>query len=71
MQDRVVYQATVTNSRGDKENYVGLAKHFKQRYQKHKASMLKQKPENSTTLSSYFWREKEVGRNPSVEWTIL
>ena len=70
-QEGVVYQATVTNSRGDTENYVGLAKNFKKRYGKHKASMLKKTPENSTTLSSYFWDETEAGRNPKITWNIL
>ena len=70
-QEGVVYQATVTNSRGNTENYVGLAKHFKKRYGKHKASMLKKTPENSTTLSSHFWRETEAGRNPTIVWNIL
>ena len=70
-QDGVVYQATVNNSVGDKKHYVGLAKHFKNRWRKHKDSMLKKTPENSTTLSTYFWKETEEGRNPKVEWKIL
>ena len=61
VQEGVVYQATVTNNRGDKEKYIGLAKNFKQRYSKHKASMQKKTGENSTTLSSHFWNEKEGG----------
>ena len=28
-------------------------------------------PENSTTLSTYFWKEKEEGRNPKITWKIL
>ena len=70
-QEGVIYQATVTNSRGDQESYVGLAKNFKQRYSKHKSSMLKKSAETSTTLSTYFWKEKEAGRGPKVEWSIL
>ena len=70
-QDGVVYQATVANSRGDSECYVGLAKNFKARYGKHTASMRKKTPENSTTLSSYFWRETEAGRDPKIVWKIL
>ena len=27
-------------------------------------------PNNSTTLSSHFWSEKEEGRGPSVKWKI-
>jgi hypothetical protein len=33
--------------------------------------MVKKTPENSTTLSSYFWRETEAGRNPKIVWHIL
>jgi hypothetical protein len=33
--------------------------------------MLKKTPENSTTLSNYFRKETEEGRNPKVEWEIL
>ena len=67
----VVYQATVTNTRGDIETYVGVAKNFKQRYSKHKASLKKQTSENSTTLSTYYWSEKNAGRGPSIKWDIL
>ena len=70
-QDGVVYQATVNNSVGNKKHYVGLAKKIKNRWRKHKDSMLKKNPENSTTLSTYFWKETEEGRNPKVEWKIL
>ena len=67
----VIYQATVTNVNRNSEKYVALAKHFKQRYAKHKASRNKKTPENSTTLSSHFWRKKGAGGNSSVVWKIL
>ena len=70
-QDGVIYQATVSNNRGDSDTYIGLAKNFKKRYGKHLASMRVKNPNNSTTLSSHFWREKEEGRDPSVSWRIL
>ena len=70
-QDGVVYQATVTNNKGEGENYVGLAKNFKKRYRKHKDSLEKVNPNNSTTLSTYVWKEREEGREPLVSWKIL
>ena len=70
-QSGVVYQATVKNDIGHEKTYVGLASNFKNRFYKHKASMETQTPENSTTLSAYFWSELEAGRAPSVKWKIL
>ena len=70
-QSGVIYQATVTNTRGQEKTYIGLASNFKSRFYKHKASMEDQTPENSTTLSTYFWNEVEAGRAPSVKWKIL
>ena len=70
-QEGVVYQATVSNNRGDTEHYIGLAKQFKSRYRKHRDSMTKRDPQNSTTLSSYVWEEKDAGTDPKVSWKIL
>ena len=66
-----MYQAKVTNTGGKEESYMGLAKKFKNRFGKHKASMKKKSPENSTTLSSHYWRELEAGRSPNVIYKIL
>ena len=63
-QDGVVYQATVATSDGQKESYVGLAKSFKARWRKHRDSMLIKDPENSTTLSRYYWEQLEGGSEP-------
>ena len=67
----VIYQATVTNSMGDEEHYLGLAKNFKKRYSKHKASLKTNKRKGSTTLSTYYWHEKDAGRDPDVMWKII
>ena len=67
----VVYQATVTNNTGAKEMYIGLAKNFKNRYRQHKKSMSDRRKEGATTLSTYFWQQKELGTNPTVSWKIL
>ena len=70
-QDGVIYEAKVYSSNGNEETYVGLAKHFKKRWYKHKRSFEKPTPENSTTLSTYYLKEMNEGRNPIIEWTIL
>ena len=28
-------------------------------------------PENSTTLSTYFWKETDEGRKPKITWKII
>ena len=63
-QEGVVYQATVENANGEKETYVGLAENFKKRHYKHKSSMERKNPDNTTTLSAHFWAELESGRAP-------
>ena len=70
-QDGVIYQAIVTNSSGGQECYVGLAKNFKKRYAKHKRSMKDKLPEESTTLSTHFWKEKDSGGEPKIIWKVL
>ena len=70
-QEGVIYQATVENIKGEKETYVGLASHFKSRYYKHRASLETFTPENSTTLSTYYWEEKSNGNQPTVKWKVL
>ena len=70
-QEGVVYKATVKNNTGGEETYTGLASNFKKRHYKHKASMEKMNPENSTTLSTHFWKEFEAGREPKITWKII
>ena len=66
-----MYQASVTSLNGRKETYIGLARNFKKRYGNHKSSLLNKKEEGKTTLSSHFWREKDAGQKPRVDWKIL
>ena len=66
-----MYQAKITNNKGESEKYVGIAKKFKHRYSKHKKSMEIKIKTNSTTLSTHFWKEKDGGTEPKVEWKIL
>ena len=70
-QEGVIYQATVKNNIGGEETYIGLAGNFKKRHYKHKASMEKENPENSTTLSTHFLKELEADREPKKSWKII
>ena len=67
----VVYQATVRNNGGEEEYYIGLAQNFKTRFRTNRANLAEKKPEGSITLYTHYWKEKEEGRDPKVEWKIL
>ena len=66
-----VYQATVNSAGGRQESYVGLAKNFKRRYPGHKKNLLDENAVGPTTLSNYFWEEKNAGKDPSVTWRYV
>lgn len=70
-QNGVVYQATVNSAGGRQELYVGLAKNFKKRYPGHKKNLLDEHAVGPTTLSKYFWAEKNAGRDPKVTWRYV
>ena len=70
-QDGAIYQASVTSTGGKVETYVGLAKKFKKRYPKHNTNLLDETAPGGTSLSKYFWREKNAGNNPKVTWKFL
>ena len=53
------------------EMYVGLAKNFKKRFANHKTHLVNRLEKGNTTLSTYFWKEKDAGRRPKVKWAIL
>ena len=67
----MVYQANVRNNRGDQETYVGLAQNFKERFRKHRKNLEEQNFDEKITLYTYFWKEKEGGRDPKVKWKFL
>ena len=69
--DGVVYQAKVKNSLGGQATYVGLAQNFKDRFRKHRNNLTEKSEEGKITLYTHFRKEKEEGRNPTVEWKIL
>ena len=56
---------------GAVESYVGLAKNFKKRYSKHKATLAGRNADGQMTLSKYTWRKRDEGLNPSVSWNYL
>ena len=70
-QDGAVYQATVTTNDGQVESYVGLAKNFKKRFLKHRATLLNKPTEGQTTLSNYVWQQREAQKQPVVTWKYL
>ena len=49
----VIYEAIVKTDDGEVESYVGLAKNFKKRYSKHKATLAGRNADGQTTLSKY------------------
>ena len=67
----MVYQTAVDCNDGSRESYVGLAAKFKKRYYKHKTSMKTEDPENSTTLSTYFWKKKKENKDSKSTWKFL
>ena len=70
-QNGAIYEATVATDDGKVESYVGLAKNFKKRYSKHKATLTSRTADGQTTLSRYVWKTKDEGLNPKVSWKYL
>jgi hypothetical protein len=70
-QDGVVYEATVQTTDGQTESYVGLAKHFKKRWPKHKTTLKNRNADGQTSLSTYVHKKRDEGLNPKVSWKIL
>ena len=69
--DGMVYQANVINNLGGQATYIGLAQNFKERFRKHRKNLKEQNIEEKITLYTHFWKEKEEGRDPTVEWKFL
>ena len=67
----VIYQATVTQENGVKNNYTGLCSTtFKDRLGAHKQSF-KTDGKNPTSLSKFIWNLKKKNQNFEVTWKIL
>ena len=56
---------------GGQASYIGLAQNFKERFRKHRKNLTEQNIEEKITLYTHFWKEKEEGRDPTVEWKFL
>ena len=70
--EKVVYGAAVETNDHRSEPYTGLTINtFKERYTQHSASMRRREGSSSTTLSEYFWKAKDEGKEPTVTWSIL
>ena len=68
----LVYKATVTADQVPAMEYIGLcATEFRARYNNHTAAFRNENSGQKTTLSTYFWKMKNEGRNPSVTFKIL
>ena len=71
LQSKIIYQATIKSelvNYGEKK-YIGLCETtFKKRYASHKTSFTNKKYQHNTTLSTEFWRVKELNGNPSITW---
>ena len=70
-QDGAIYQATVSTNDGRVESYVGLARNFKKRYAKHKATLTSRHADGQTTLSNFVWEQTDEGKDPKVSWKFL
>ena len=70
-QDGAVYQETVSTDDGREESYVGLAKNFKKRFMKHRATLKSKNADGQTTLSRYVWEQRERQMNPTISWKML
>ena len=69
--DKVIYRATVTTN-SEIQTYVGLtAGEFKTRYRKHTSDFNNPNGKNSTTLSSYIWKQKENNNDYQIKFEIV
>ena len=70
----LVYEATISSNLPDNPpmKYIGLCEStFKKRFSVHKTSFNLERYKNSTTLSSEYWRLKELNGEPHVTWRVI
>ena len=70
-QSGTIYQAQVDIENHEPEFYIGLARDFKKRWYKHRDSLEDKNFEGHSTMSTYVWKQREKGLNPTVQWRIL
>ena len=72
LSENIVYQATVKQSDGQTNTYIGLtAPAFKKRFANHKKSFKHQKYSRETKLSTHLWNLKEKNIEYDLEWRIM
>jgi hypothetical protein len=70
----IIYEASLTSTNPNitTKKYIGLCEAtFKKRYANHKQSFNSEKYRHSTTLSTEYWRLKEINLNPQISWKIV
>ena len=66
----IIYKATIS-AEGVSKNYYGCSEtQFKTRYNNHKQSFNYRHKRNATELSKTFWKWKDAGQDPCIEWNI-
>ena len=72
LQNDVLYKGRCQADGVPVKNYIGLtATTFKVRFANHKTSFNTRKYSQETTLSSYFWKMKDEGRNPAIKFSVI
>ena len=70
--ESVVYKAKIFVEDNEQGNYVGISeREVKGRIKDHITSFTHRKYEFKTDLSKKMWSLKDLGKNPSVTWSIL
>ena len=72
--NNVVYQGIIYPKENimDKKTYIGISStKWKIRYENHKFSFFHEHLKHQTSLSKHFWRLKNKGLTPEIQWSIL
>ena len=66
----IIYKATLTTD-GIAKNYYSCSEtEFKTRFYNYNQSFRYRQKSNATELSKAFWKAKDTGKNPFIEWSI-
>ena len=68
----IIYEGTIHSENQPDKKYIGLCEPtFKKRYGGHKSSLTNPKYKHQTSLSTEYWRLKEMNKNPRITWKIV
>ena len=68
----IIYEGTIHSDNQPNKKYIGLCEPtFKKRYGGHKSSLTNPKYKHQTSLSTEYWRLKEMNKNPRITWKIV